>query len=139
MDVIEARNAHEQAVLDFFAVMNRHDLEAARDCFTEDATWIPQVRDIPGAGEYRGRDTIIDVFLAPMRGVFRPGDPRTEVLSITSGDTLVMVETRGTGTLADGRAYDNRYAWAIEVRDGRLAAIREYMDSHYVARLFGFA
>jgi ketosteroid isomerase-like protein len=137
--MIEARNAHEQIVLDFFAVMNRHDLEAARACFTEDATWIPQVRDIPGSGEYRGRDAIIDAFLAPMRGVFQPGDPHSEVLSITSGGALVMAETRGTGTLADGRAYDNRYAWAIEVRDGRIAAIREYMDSHYVAVLFGFA
>lgn len=136
---MEARNANEQVVIDFFATMNRHDLEAARACFTEDATWIPQVRDIPGAGEYRGRDTIVDVFLAPMAGVFQPGHPQTELLSITSGGTLVMAETRGTGALADGRMYENHYAWAIEVEDGRIAAIREYMDSHYVARLFGFA
>ena len=38
--------------------------------------------------------------------------------------------------LRDGRPYNNRYAWSIEVRDGRIFAIREYMDSHYVATLF---
>jgi ketosteroid isomerase-like protein len=135
---MQARTANEQVVIDFFATMNRHDPEAIRACFTEDATWIPQVRDIPGAGEYRGRDQIVDVFLAPMAGLFRPGDPQTKLLSLASGGALVMAETRGTGTLADGRRYDNLYAWAIEVADGRIAAIREYMDSHYVARLFGF-
>jgi hypothetical protein len=31
----------------------------------------------------------------------------------------------------------SRYAWSIDVRDDRIFAIREYMDSHYVATLFG--
>ena len=48
-----------------------------------------------------------------------------------------MCESRGMGTLRDGRPYNNRYAWSIDVRDGRIFAIREYMDSHYVATLFG--
>jgi hypothetical protein len=48
-----------------------------------------------------------------------------------------MCESRGTGTLRDGRSYNNRYAWSIDVRDGGIFAIREYMDSHYVATLFG--
>lgn len=136
---MEAANANERVVLDFLATLNEADLEGVRARLTEDATWIPQVRDIPGAGEYHGRDTIVDVFLAPIRGAFAEGDPKNEILSIASGGDLVMVETHGTGALADGRPYDNRYAWAFEVRDGKVAAIREYMDSHYVARLFGFA
>jgi hypothetical protein len=55
---------------------------------------------------------------------------------VSTGDT-VMCESRGMGTLCDGRPYNNRYAWSIEVRDGKIFAIREYMDSHYVATLFG--
>ena len=137
--MVQAANANEQVVLHFLATLNASDLEALRQQMTEDATWIPQVRDIPGAGEYRGRDTIVDVFLAPIRSAFAAGSPTNEILSIASGGALVMCETHGTGALADGRAYDNRYAWAFEVRDGKVAAIREYMDSHYVARLFGAA
>lgn len=137
--MVQAANAAEQVVLDFHATLNRNDLEGVRALLSEDASWIPQVRDIPGAGEYRGRDTIVDVFLAPIRGHFANGGPTNEILSIASGGALVMCETHGTGALADGTPYDNRYAWAFEVRDGKIAAIREYMDSHYVARLFGFA
>jgi ketosteroid isomerase-like protein len=55
---------------------------------------------------------------------------------VSTGDT-VMCESRGSGKLRDGRQYNNRYAWSIDVRDGRIFAIREYMDSHYVATLFG--
>ena len=43
-----------------------------------------------------------------------------------------------SGKLLDGRKYNNRYAWSVDVRDGLIFAIREYMDSHYVATLFGF-
>jgi ketosteroid isomerase-like protein len=76
------------------------------------------------------------------RGPFQPAHaPDTGVLkwyTIISKGPLVMVESRGLGKLADGRAYENRYAWAVEIRDGKVFAIREYMDSHYVAKLFGF-
>jgi hypothetical protein len=49
----------------------------------------------------------------------------------------VLVETHGTGKLADGRPYDNRYAWAFEIRDGKVAVIREYLDTYYIVRMFG--
>jgi uncharacterized protein len=34
--------------------------------------------------------------------------------------------------LHNGNTYDNRYHFAIDLRDGRVAAVREYMDSHHV-------
>ncbi len=65
------------------------------------------------------------------------GIPKTTVKTIVSRGPLVMCESQGLGKLQDGRTYDNRYAWAVEVKDGKIFAIREYMDSHYVAKLFG--
>ena len=112
--------------------------EAARPLLHDEVSWIPQVKDIPGAGEYRGKKGVIDEFLAPVRGMFAPGDPKTTVSQILSKGPLVMAESVGRGKLQDRRTYENRYAWAIEVRDGKVYAIREYMDSHYVAKLFGF-
>jgi uncharacterized protein len=72
-----------------------------------------------------------------VRGLFVAGDPKTTVDRMVSTGDTVMCESRGSGKLRDGRAYNNRYAWSIDVRDGRIFAIREYMDSHYVATLFG--
>ena len=38
----------------------------------------------------------------------------------------------GPAPLHNGKTYDNRYHFAIDLRDGRVAAVREYMDSHHV-------
>jgi len=73
-----------------------------------------------------------------VRGLFVPGDPKNEIDRLVSGGDTVMCETRGKGKLLDGRDYNNRYAWSIDVRDGKIFAIREYMDSNYVATLFWF-
>lgn len=127
----------ETVVRQFFDRLNAEDLEAVRALLTEEAAWLPQARDMPGAGEYRGRDVVVDEFLRPIRGLFQPGSPSNRILSLAVNGGLVLCETHGTGFLGDGRPYDNRYAWAFEVRDGRIAEIREYLDSYYIIRLFG--
>jgi uncharacterized protein len=133
----ESNTQSESTVRKFFELLNAEDLEGVRGLLTEDAAWIPQARDIPGAGEYRGRDVIVDQFLKPIRGVFAKGSPSNRILSMASNGALVLVETHGTGHLNDGRPYDNRYAWAFEVRESKIAMIREYLDSYYIVRLFG--
>jgi ketosteroid isomerase-like protein len=92
---------------------------------------------MPGAGAYHGRNVIVDEFLKPIRGLFAKGSPSNKILSMASNGSLVLAETHGTGKLSDGRPYDNRYAWAFEVKAGRVAMIREYLDSYYIIRLFG--
>ncbi|MEY4762367.1 MAG: hypothetical protein RLZZ200_2223 [Pseudomonadota bacterium] len=132
-----AKTPQEQVVLDFFRILSTGDLEAIRKTLHADAEWRPMVENIPGAGVHGPRDYIVDQFLAPVRGMFAPGDPKTTVHTIASSGDFVMCESRGQGKLQDGRTYDNRYAWAIELKDGLVYRIREYMDSHYVATLFG--
>jgi ketosteroid isomerase-like protein len=44
------------------------------------------------------------------------------------GDT-VITETRLRATLSNGRSYDNEYCFAFELSDGRVIAMREYMDT----------
>jgi hypothetical protein len=133
----QSNTESEAVVRTFFELLNAENLEGIRALLTEDAAWLPQARDMPGAGEYRGRDVIVDQFLKPIRGLFAPGSPSNRILSMASNGALVLVETHGTGHLQDGRPYDNRYAWAFEVRAGKVAMIREYLDSYYIVRLFG--
>jgi len=135
--MVTARTPQEQLVLDFFRTLSTGELEAIRATLHPQATWRPMVEGVPGAGVHGPRDKIVDDFLAPVRGLFMPGDPKTTVDRLVSAGDTVMCESRGLGTLRDGRPYNNRYAWSIDVRDGKIFAIREYMDSHYVATLFG--
>ena len=132
---VRAETDNERLVLQFFATLSEGDLEGVRLMLHDEATWKPQVGSVPGAGIHRGPTGIVDDFLAPIRGLFRPGDPKIIVDTIASKGPLVMVESHSGGCLADGRPYENLYAWAVEVRDGKVHALREYFDSHYVVEL----
>jgi hypothetical protein len=135
--MINPENDNERVVMRFFEVLSAGNLEAVRDLLHEEATWKPQIRDVPGAGMHRGKKAIVDDFLRPIRGLFKPGDPKVIVDTLASKGSLVIAEARGIGKIADGRNYENLYAWAFDIKDGKVYAIREYMDSHYVISLFG--
>jgi ketosteroid isomerase-like protein len=131
-----AKNADEQLVLDFFEVLSSGDLEKLRGFYHDSSVWEPKVKDIAGAGKHIGMD-IIDKFLAPVRGMFEPGDPKVHVHNMFSRDGWVCVESNSTGKTMDGKTYDNDYCWVFEISNGKIDAMREYMDSHYTAKLFG--
>lgn len=124
---------NEELVRNFFAVLSTGHLENIRATLHPDASWTPMVKDIPGAGVHQPRDVIVDDFLAPVRGMFEEGDPKTTVNNIFCKGNMVCAETRALGKLSNGNTYDNLYCWVIEVKDGLIYAIREYMDSKYVS------
>ena len=132
---VVAETESERVVLQFLATLSAGDLEGVRQMLHEEATWTPQMREVPGAGVHRGRKGIVDEFLKPIRGLFRPGDPKIIVDTIASKGPLVMIESHSGGCLADCRQYNNLYACAVEVKDGKVCALREYFDSHYVVGL----
>jgi ketosteroid isomerase-like protein len=133
---VTAKNVNEQLALDFFTALSSGDLDRLRPFLDEDSVWEPMVKDIPGAGSYRG-DAIIDEFLGPVRGMFAPGDPKVFPQTIFSDGDYVAVESYSAGKLQDGRDYHNRYSWVFRMNNGKIGRLHEYMDSHYVAGLFG--
>jgi uncharacterized protein len=132
---VEAKTDSESLVVRFLTTLSAGDLEGVRRLLHAEATWKAQMRSIPGAGLHRGPAAIVDDFLTPIRALFRPGDPKIILDTIASRGSFVMVESHSGGCLADGRPYENLYAWAVEVRDGKIYALREYFDSHYVMEL----
>lgn len=48
-----------------------------------------------------------------------------------------MAQASGIAETLDGRPYNNTYCQVIQVRDGRIAAVTEYMDTALVSRVFG--
>ena len=133
---VTASNPNEHLVLDFFDVLSSGDLEKLRAFYHEHSVWEPKVKDIAGSGRHVGM-AIIDDFLAPVRGMFEPGDPKIHVQNMFSSGPFVCVESRSTGTTLDGKVYDNDYCWVFEVSNDKIDSMREYMDSHYTAKLFG--
>lgn len=126
---------YEKLAIHFFETLGTGDLEKVRPLFHEKASWTPMVSGIPGEGKKEGRDFIIDEFLAPVRGLFEPGDPKVHIDNIFSKGNMVACETHGTGKLKNGKDYNNVYCWILEFKDDKVFAIREYMDSYHVSTL----
>ena len=133
----DTQSNNEKLVRRFFEeALNTGDLEKIRLFFHPEATWTPMAKTgIPGAGVHRGRKGIVDEFLAPVRGLFVDGDPKNSIENMFGKGVFVLVETHGTGKFRNGRDYDNRYAWIVEIRDDMIFAIREYMDTAYIASI----
>ena len=133
----QAEEQNKQAVRSFFETLSSGDLERVRGLFHEDATWTVAARDIHGAGTHVGRDEIVDGFLAPVRGLFAPGDPKVDIQNLVAEGPWVAVEAKGRGHFADGRVYDNTYCFLLELEDGKVRTLREYMDTQYISTLTG--
>ncbi|HEX6998966.1 MAG TPA: nuclear transport factor 2 family protein [Gammaproteobacteria bacterium] len=129
-----AETRNEFLTRQFFETLSSGDLEALRPLIHPDGSWEATGRSIPGAGITRGRDKIIDEFLKPVRGLFVPGDPKIKILRIFSKDEWVAAETEAHGQLSNGKEYHNRYAWIVEIRDDKVYALREYMDTGYILK-----
>ena len=128
----EAESPSEGVVRRFFEALNTGELDRIRPLVHPEATWTPMGKTIPGAGVHTGRKGIVDEFLGPIRGLFVDGDPKNEILTLFSKGEMVLAETHGTGLFRNGKTYDNRYCWVVEVRDGMILTIREYMDTAYI-------
>ncbi len=131
----EAGSSNEQLVRHFFDTLSSGDLEKLRLLLHEEATWAVMATGIPGAGEKKGRGEIIDGFLGPVRGIFVPGDPKVIIQNLILQGPYAAVEAKGLGKFKNGKDYNNRYAFMIEIKDGKVFALREYMDSYYVSTL----
>jgi ketosteroid isomerase-like protein len=123
---------NEQLVREFFATLSTGDPEALRPLLHPDGSWEVMSTAVPGAGLTSGRDAVIDDFLTPVRGMFAPGDPKVTVKRTFASGDLVCAETEAAGELQNGNHYHNRYAWVIELRDGQVCHLREYMDTAYI-------
>jgi ketosteroid isomerase-like protein len=55
---------------------------------------------------------------------------------IADGD-IVAVEARGDNYSASGERYDNQYCLIFRFEDGKIAEMREYMDTAFCERLLG--
>jgi hypothetical protein len=113
------------------------NLEAIRGAFAEDATWTIY-GDLPIAGPWHGRDAIVDEFLTAVgTTIFVPGSgPNFEFpLLIGEGDTVAVEWRVDARSAATGGEYRNSYCGIFVVADGKIAAIREYLDSGYAKRV----
>jgi len=120
----------KEIAADFFARLSRSDVAGALSLMTDDAVWrIAGKKELsPAAGDY-GKDRLGRLF-DRMLSQLESGLQMTVLRSIGEGDSLA-VEVESSGDLKNGRRYRQQYHFAIDLRDGRIAAVREYLDTQH--------
>jgi uncharacterized protein len=109
------------------------DPDAIRASFAGDATWT-LAGELPISGTWVGREAIIEEFLPTAMSHYEPGSVRLEITGmIAEGEHVALQWTSRARTL-DGSPYENHCIGVFTVRDGRIASVREYMDTLYAHR-----
>ena len=105
------------------------------DVLAEDAEWTV-IGSTSWSKTYRGKPQILNDLFGPLRRVLAA--PReSHALHMIAEGNLVAVQGQGKNTTRDGRSYNNTYCWIFAFRDGKVAAVTEYLDTELVRSVLG--
>jgi ketosteroid isomerase-like protein len=116
---------------DTLPIGNREKLAAL---FTDDVEWYPP--ESAPLAVIKGRDAVTrELGGETPKRMF---DMKTFRLTIhrilADGETAVVQHSISAKTRA-GEQYENEYCWVYHCRDGKIAKIEEYADTHKAARI----
>jgi uncharacterized protein len=114
----------------FFERFTAGDIQGALDTMADDATWwIPgKPERSPSAGLY-SKERIGRLFNR-MVAALESGLTMTVVSSVGEGD-CVALEVESSGDLRNGRQYRQEYHMLLSFKDGKIASVREYLDTQH--------
>ena len=125
---------NKKIVLRFFEHLSAGRLDDALGLMDDEAVWwVAGNPDYLPIGGSHTKDGIIGMISKV--GTAMPDGIRLTVTSSTAEDDRVAVETEVRGVSPAGKAYDNRNFFAVEVRDGRIKAVREYFDTIHTSEV----
>jgi uncharacterized protein (TIGR02246 family) len=125
-----------RAVIDrYVRALNSGDGATVADSFAEDAVWKLD-GELPISGTWNGRDAILNQFFATAGTLFEPGSASVEVTRTLADGDDVVIEWISRARTAAGEPYENRCIGVFTVLGGKIAAVREYMDTGYAERRF---
>jgi uncharacterized protein len=126
---------NKAVVTNFCKLLSAGQTQAVLDLMTDDVNyWILGPKDSnPSAGDHSksGMKRIFDAMHERMKGpmAFTPKS------MIAEGDQVAL-EAESYGELKNGRVYNNLYHLRITLRDGKMALIREYLDTMHVHQIW---
>ena len=119
----------------YVTAVEKRDMDTVSGLFAEDATWWLG-GELPLSGTWRGRDAILGDFLGSIPRLYQPETISIEITSLIAEGDVVAMEWTSRALTAAGEEYENQCAGVFTVRDGKIAAVREYMDTQYAAAKF---
>ena len=121
-------DANRQTILNLMKALDACEEKVIRAIIDPKATWW-----VLGVGTLDVETMIAQ--LKQLLGTARIAE--TTILGTTAEGDRVAVESRGNFEFEDGRVYRNSYHHLFELREGRVVAVREYLDLRVTEAVFG--
>jgi hypothetical protein len=119
-----------QIVKDFFAAMGGSDRQGLLALCAEDFEWIIPGEDWPLAGTHRGHAGLENLLQKASETVETSTEPSEYV---AQGDRVLVVGVATGKIKATNKPFKDDWVFAITVRNGKVANIREYVDTQALA------
>jgi len=126
---------NKKLVTDAWDMITAGDAEGFLNTLSDDATWT-FFGTHKFAGTFDGKAEIIAKLFEPLGEVLEDGI-KIKVNTVTAEGDRVIMETTGTARTKSGVDYNNTYCMVVTVANGKIAAVREYLDSELVTAAFG--
>lgn len=124
--------ANKQLIRRYLRAMSSGD-PALPDLLADDVSWwVPPSSPLGGLRE--GKASVL-ALMASGVGLYDAGTPfAIEVEAMVAEGEWDAVQMVLEARTAKGKPYRNFYHWAFRVRDGRICAAKEYVDTLYAQR-----
>jgi uncharacterized protein len=119
-------------VKSFFAAIGRGDKEGLLALVAEDVEWIIPGEDWPLAGTHRGHAELAAVLQKASEEVEMTYPTPPEY--VAQGDRVLVIGSATGKIKATNKPFRDDWVFAITVRSGKVANIREYIDTQALAR-----
>jgi ketosteroid isomerase-like protein len=119
----------------FWAAQTTGDVPTAASLFAADATWTVVGRGAEIAGTYPAPDGLYGELAPQLIGLFEPGQFSQTVTSVwvDEDEGVGVTEFHDSGSAVNGHRFELDAVAVFQVTDGKIAAVREYVDLSEVA------
>jgi ketosteroid isomerase-like protein len=118
-----------------YAAYGRGDVDAVLACMSPQIEWeIPGVPAIPFTGKRHGTEQVADYFRVAQAELAVREFAAKEF--VTQGDKVVVLGHGAWTAKATCQDFESDWVHIFTIRDGRIAAFREFMDVHVAVEAF---
>lgn len=121
-------------ITEFMTVFSSGDVEGIMSYLADDATWWV-AGTMPGVSGTKSKDEFRQM-LTGLAATTTTGAIRLTPLAFTAEGERVAVETESYSELKNGRVYNNLYHFVFVVRDGKIHAVKEFLDTEHTVAVF---
>ncbi|MEO9328349.1 nuclear transport factor 2 family protein [Gordonia aurantiaca] len=131
---VSTEQENKALVAEFMEVFSRGDVDAILSYLAPTATWWVG-GTIEGISGTKNKEEF-GAMLSGLSATTKTGAIALKPLAFTAEGERVAVETESYSEMSNGTVYNNLYHFVFIVRDGKIHAVKEYLDTEHTRAVF---